>query len=158
MQHRPLEEEINMKLYEHTQIGYLIIIAVGIGMLGIIYVLSAYSFNWIGFTVLVVLGICLILFASLTVAIEGGVLEVRFGPGSFRKRFALEDIASCQIVKSPWYYGWGIRITPEGTLYNVSGLRSVELQMKNGKKYRIGTDEPERLANAIAQSAGRRLE
>jgi len=54
-------------------------------------------------------------------------------------------------VKNPWYYGWGIRFTPHGWLYNVSGLHAVEIELKNGKKYRIGTDVPENLEKAIRE-------
>jgi hypothetical protein len=53
------------------------------------------------------------------------------------------------MVKNPWYYGWGIHLIPGGWLYNVSGWEAVELQMKNGNKYRIGTDDPQGLMDAI---------
>ena len=36
-----------------------------------------------------------------------------------------------------------------GWLFNVSGLQAVEIFLRSGKKYRIGTDEPERLVEAI---------
>ncbi len=39
-----------------------------------------------------------------------------------------------------------------GWLYNVSGTDAVELKMKNGKRYRIGTDVPGELAEAIRQA------
>ena len=34
-------------------------------------------------------------------------------------------------------------------LWNVSGFRAVELVFKDGKRFRIGTDEPESLIRAI---------
>jgi hypothetical protein len=37
-------------------------------------------------------------------------------------------------------------------IYNVSGFDAVEITMKNGKIYRIGTDEPLKLEQAISQS------
>lgn len=52
----------------------------------------------------------------------------------------------------PLYYGWGIHLTPHGWLYNVSGSDAVEIRMKTGKKYRIGTDVPEELERAISRS------
>jgi len=58
------------------------------------------------------------------------------------------------MVKNHWYYGWGIHLTPHGWLYNISGFLAVEIQMKSGKKYRIGTDEPKKLIEAIQQSLG----
>ena len=34
-------------------------------------------------------------------------------------------------------------------IFNVFGFNALEIQMKNGKIYRIGTDEPEKLETAI---------
>ena len=34
-------------------------------------------------------------------------------------------------------------------IFNVSGFGAVEIRMKNGKIYRIGTDEPKALESAI---------
>ena len=36
-----------------------------------------------------------------------------------------------------------------GWLFNVSGVQAVEICLRSGRKYRMGTDEPERLADAI---------
>lgn len=141
-----------IRQYQHTQIGYLIIIALAIELLFITGLIVVYGFNWIAFAVLLILGVCLVLFATLTVVIEEDILEIRFGPGIIRKKFRLKDIESCQVVKNPWYYGWGIHLTPHGWLYNVSGSYAVEIKMKTGKKYRIGTDVPNELEGAIRQS------
>jgi hypothetical protein len=138
--------------YQHTQIGYLTIIALALGLLLIVGLMAVYGFNWIAFAVLIILGFCLVLFATLTVVIEEDVLEIRFGPGAIQKKFPLKDIESCQVVKNPWYYGWGIRLTPHGWLYNVSGSYAVEIKMKTGKEYRIGTDAPNDLEKVIRQS------
>jgi hypothetical protein len=137
------------KRYHHTQIGYLTLVALGAGLLFMIGLMLTNGFEWMALVVLLVLGVCLVLFATLTVEIDGEALILRFGPGLIQKRFRLTDIISCRVVKNPWYYGWGIHLTPSGWLYNVSGFWAIELQMKNGKKYRLGTDDPERLVQAI---------
>ncbi|MBT9141393.1 MAG: hypothetical protein DDT30_01985 [Dehalococcoidia bacterium] len=141
--------------YQHTQIGYLIMVALAIGLLLIAYHMAVYGFDWITFAVMIILGVCTVLFATLTVVIEEDALEIRFGPGVIRKKFSLKDIESCQVVKNPWYYGWGIRQTPHGWLYNISGSYAVEIKMKTGKKYRIGTDVPNDLEKVIRQSIER---
>ena len=138
--------------YQHTQIGYLTIGMLGAAALFIACLMAVAGFAWIAFAVLVILLISLVLFATLTVVIEKDALEIRFGPGVIRKKFLLKDIESCQVVKNPWYYGWGIRLTPRGWLFNVSGFYAVEIRMKNGKKYQIGTDVPHDLEKAIQQS------
>ncbi len=97
----------------------------------------------------VFLGMCGFIFSSMTVTIEDDLLTVRFGLGIFRKRLILSAIESCEIVENPWYYGWGVRRIPGGWLFAVSGREAVEVIMKSGKRYRIGSDEPEVLAAAI---------
>lgn len=92
--------------------------------------------------------------ATLTVSIDKNYLRIRFGYGIFRKKFALNDIISAKIVKNPWYYGWGIKVWfwPCMWIYNVSGFDAVEIIMKDGKIYRIGTDDPHKLESSIRKA------
>ncbi len=93
----------------------------------------------------------LVLFYCLTVSCSGSTLEVSFGIGLIRKRFRVDEIVSCRIVRNRWWYGWGIRKLPRGWLFNVSGLDAIEIALKNGRVYRIGTDEPRRLCDFLSQ-------
>jgi len=138
--------------YKHTQVGYLIIVALVAVMVWLGVVLSIADINWVAIGVLAALAIALVLFSSLTVVIGEDEVEVRFGPGPISKRFKLNDIESCQVVKNHWYYGWGIRLTPHGWLYNVSGFDAVEIKLRTGKKFRIGTDVPRELEGVICQT------
>ena len=92
-----------------------------------------------------------VLFAALTIEVAEGVLKVSFGPGIIGKmvRIAIE---ACRVVKNPWYYGWGLRLTPHGWLYNVSGTKGAEITLKSGRTFRLGSDEPEMLCQAITWS------
>jgi len=93
-------------------------------------------------------------FTSLQVTVDERYLHIKFGYGIYRKKFSLHDITSAKTVKNHWYYGWGIRgwLWPKMCIYNVSGFDAVEIQLKNGKIYRIGTDEPRKLEQAILDS------
>jgi len=136
--------------YRHTQVGKIQIwatVAVALVILGSIIVMGGF---WIGIFIVALLGICLVLFGSLTVSVEKDFIDIRFGVvGIIKKRIPLGTIVSVQEVKNPWIYGWGIRWTPEGPLYNVSGVDGVRLDLDNGKMIRIGTDEPQALIKAI---------
>ena len=142
-----------MERYNHKQIGHLIILIMLAVMIFIGVIFSVVGINWI-VTVVALVYIVVIssLFYSLTVVIEEDRIEVRCGIGLIRKRFKLNEIESCQIVKDPWYYGWGIRLTPHGWLYRVSGFNAVEIKFRNGKRFRIGTDVPQKLEEAIRQT------
>ena len=139
-------------IYKHTQIGYLMIIALVIPLLILFFAMTLVEFNKIQPIIFFILLTALALFYSLTVEIDETILIVKFGFGIINKKFILKDIESCHAVKNHWYYGWGIRITPHGWLYNISGLSAIEIKIKNGKTYRIGTDEPKNLERAITQA------
>lgn len=139
-----------MKQYKHTQIGYVLIVAFIAAILLIIDLMFATAdFNPVPIFVLGFMILCLALFATLTVEVDEQAIQIQFGIGLIRKRFLLKDVETSRPVKNPWYYGWGIHVIPHGWIFNVSGLEAVELQMKNGKKYRIGTDDAEGLADAV---------
>ena len=141
-----------MKRYEHTQVGYFFIVAIVAGMVAIGIILAPTGSYLIAIAVLVVLAVALVLFRSLTVVISEEELLVQFGPGVIRKRFKLNEIESCQAVRIPWYYGWGIRLTPNGMLFRVSGFHAVQIKLAMGKAYLIGTDVPKELEEAIRQT------
>lgn len=102
---------------------------------------------YLGFILLFL--ILMALLSTLTVSGYSDHVEIKFGIGPIRKKFHYKDIQSCSVQKNPLIYGWGIRKIPGGWLYNVSGLWSVQLDMKNGKMYRIGTPEAEKLEQFI---------
>jgi len=137
--------------YNHTQMGWVIIAFVLGAAVIIAAVLIFHEFHWIAFIAALTLLIALLLFASLTVVGYETYLEIRFGIGLIRKKFLFEKIRSCKKVRNSPLYGYGIRIIPGGWLYNVSGLDAIELQMKDGKKYRIGTDNPDELLRFLQQ-------
>ncbi|MGV3587775.1 MAG: hypothetical protein ACO1OF_12280 [Adhaeribacter sp.] len=81
-------------------------------------------------------------FYGLTTKITAEAITVSFGIGLIRKRIKLQRIKTVDTVKSPWYYGWGIRIIPNGTLYNISGTDGVELKFNDTDRIiRIGTKD-----------------
>jgi hypothetical protein len=87
--------------------------------------------------------------SRLTVWMDSDFVRLRFGFGTWRKKFRLDEIQSAAVVCNDWMMGWGIHWIGSGWLYNIAGFDAVELTFKNGKKARIGTDEPEKLAAAI---------
>ncbi len=143
--------------YKHTQTGW-VVLGFCVGMLLLFQFLPTPR-GLHGAFFLVVMGLLVLLFAlvgALTVEVDDRAIRLRFGVGVVRKTFALADVASCRPVRNKWYWGWGIRLIPaEGLerrhawLYNVSGLDAVELQMTDGRTFRIGTDEPQKLSDFI---------
>ena len=106
---------------------------------------------------LAVLTVLLLLFHSLLVEVDRDALRLTYGIGVVRKHFDMATLGDAYAVRNKWWYGLGIRLTPHGWLYNVSGLDAVEIVRVSGKKFRVGTDEPQALVAALkaAMSDGR---
>ena len=102
--------------------------------------------------VIALLALCLLLFPTLTAIVQGDRLRCFFGIGLIRREVPVSEILAVSVVRNPWTYGWGLRLIPGGWLWNVSGFDAVELQLDQGKVFRIGTDEPEALRTAIANA------
>ena len=136
--------------YRRRQFGTLVV-TVLVGSIAFIAIQSA-QVGWHPVTVAVtaILLACLALFHSLTVEVSGERLALRFGVGLVVRRIPLAEIRGAAPVRNPWYYGWGVRLTPHGWLYNVSGLDAVELALAGGRRVRIGTDRPRELAAAVS--------
>ena len=135
--------------YKHKQTGWLIIYIFAVGLIFSGFLTAFQDWNLRLFLLMIIFGICLALFYQLTITIGENHLEIQFGIGVIKKKFLLKNIAECRTVKNPWYYGWGIHLTPYGWLYNVSGYDAVEVTTKDGRKYRIGTDAPNDLEQTL---------
>ena len=152
-----------MTTHKHTQIGYLMLVIT-------LSVLVFFAWTHItaraeppsyysgtNFAVTAIMALILFILASfttLTTSIDENYLRIKFGYGIFAKMFSLKEIVSVQAVKNRWYHGWGIRVWfwPYMWIYNISGFDAVEIIMRSGKIYRIGTDTPKELETAIKQT------
>ena len=150
-----------MSPYQHTQAGTFSRITIGAIM--VLLLIAAIYLGPHNPEALIFLGVvagilllAFLLFHSLTVEVAHGYLRIRFGIGLIRREFRVKDIGAAEQVRNRWWYGWGIRLTPHGWLFNVSGYDAVQIRLKNGRQYRIGTDEPEALLAALQAAMPRR--
>ena len=145
--------------YENTQPGTFIRVMTGswvffFGLLAVVMLALVQKEAAIGLGVVtvilaVILGIVCALFHSLTVRVTRSDIALSFGVGLIRKQFPIGDISRARIVQNRWYNGFGIRKIRGGWLYNVSGFGAIEIQLKNERKYRIGTNQPKELLAAV---------
>jgi hypothetical protein len=143
-----------MTLYKHRQTGTLLLWLFGIAIAGTLAILipkttAGTTVTGVPIVILTALILCVLLFTTLTVEVTPDRIKLWFGPGLIHKQFHISEIRSAEAVRNRWFYGWGVRFTPHGWLFNVSGLDAVEIKMESGRKYRVGTDEPRELLSAI---------
>ncbi len=141
--------------YENSQTGYIIIAVIVIALLVILSTLSLEQIALHQYLIIVTLVIGLVLFYKLTVRVDRGIITCSFGQGMISKRILAKELSSCQVVKTHWYEGQGIRLTSRGWMYNVGGTKAVELTYKSGKKFLIGSNEAETLCEVITEEIQR---
>lgn len=96
--------------------------------------------------------IILSIFYGMTTTVNQKQIKVTFGIGLISKKFQMDRIGGIDVVRNPWYYGYGIRLIRNGWLYNVSGLDAVELKFRDTKGViRIGSKHPAALKKAIEE-------
>ena len=136
--------------YRHTQQAFLPLVLwiAFVAILGFIVGAEEWP-PWVAVFVVVITGVMAV-FSRLTVTVTNETIMTAFGFGWPRHTERPNDVISALAVRNRWIHGWGIRKIAGGWMYNVSGYDAVELDLKSGKKFRIGTDEPDVLAATIA--------
>ncbi len=150
-----------MTPYRHSQFSMLNIFAVGFP--GVICLVLYFTLNITGGFQYMTLGLGLLFlgiaycFHSLTVEVDEENIRIRFGPGLIKRSWPVSDCIGARATRTRLIDGWGIRLTREGWLYNISIPHAVLVRFENGKAIQLGTDEPEALLAAMLE-AGLSLE
>jgi multisubunit Na+/H+ antiporter MnhB subunit len=94
----------------------------------------------------------LLTFYKLTITIDDTYIQFSLGIGLIAKKYLISDIQNCKSVSNNPMYGVGIRKIPKGWLYNVTGLKAIEIRFKNSKSIvRIGTNRPDEIADIVSK-------
>lgn len=93
--------------------------------------------------------VLLLLFYKLTITVTGRYVQFSLGIGLIKGKYNIDNIVVCRPL-SYIPFGWGIRLRPGVILFNVSGNKAIELEIKNKRrKIWIGTNCPEEIARYI---------
>jgi hypothetical protein len=139
-------------LYQHKQSGGVILSVLGFGAAVCLWLAStiyASDARLMLFIVAAILGISALLFSSLTIELSDMSLSWRFGFGLLRKKVPTGEIINALVTRTSLLDGWGVHRTRNGWLYNVSGFGAVQVILRSGKSFLLGSDEPERLCSAL---------
>jgi hypothetical protein len=142
-------------IYEHRQFGLVILVLLIVPVLGFAALIatSVHPAPLLPLLpILIFMLATVVVFSSLTVKVLPGQVTLWFGPRVLRRSFSTREISEVRVVRNTWLHGLGIHFIRKGVVYNVSGLGAVELQLENGRRVRIGSDEPETLARAIEEA------
>jgi len=140
--------------YRHTQFGPPWLRFGVLAFLIAIGVISAVAGSWEGVAIVAVTGLivgtAIFVFSRFSVEVADEGLIASFGWGWPRRTLPWDEATAVRVVRNSWWYGFGIRWFPGGTLWNVWGLDAVEFDLVKGNKLRIGTDDLDGLMAALS--------
>lgn len=88
---------------------------------------------------------------QLNTRIDATGIHVHFYPYA-KRNVAWGEIDHCQVIPYDFVGGWGVRLwTQYGTVYNVTGGKGLYVQLKNKKKFLVGTQRPEELEQFLTE-------
>ena len=93
--------------------------------------------------------IILFLVMRLKTEINEQGITMHFRPFT-KRQIAWQEIENAKVLDYGFVGGWGIRLwTNYGTVYNTKGSKGLALELKDGKKLLIGTQNPEKLEEVL---------
>lgn len=88
-------------------------------------------------------------FFKLKTEIDEKEIRINFFPLA-SKTVEWKEVKSAQVINYGFVGGWGIRLfTKYGTVYNTRGNKGLALELKNGKKFLVGTQKMEELSEVV---------
>lgn len=92
-------------------------------------------------------------FSRLVVRDDGEHLVVEFGPiPGFGLRLPYADLVSVRRGRTTFLEGWGLKYSwREGWTFNIWGYDCVLVETVHGRKYRIGTPDPDGLIEFLQE-------
>ena len=112
--------------------------------------------GWIAVVSATLLLLTIAAFYKLTIKIDNQALRASLGIGLIQRTIPISEITVCEPIRIRWWYGWGIHFTSYGWLYNVSGWDAVAIALRDGRKFALGTNDPQGIATAIRRFASAR--
>ncbi|ADY54001.1 hypothetical protein Pedsa_3468 [Pseudopedobacter saltans DSM 12145] len=139
--------------YESNQTGWFFIAI----MLAVVIVITTTYYYQLGNNplpanvfqlLLFVFILILINFYKLKIRVDDTGINILYGIGLIHIKLQPDTITSIHAVKTSWLYGFGIRITFNGMLYNIQGRDAVRISYLQDGKLKtatLGSAEPEKL-------------
>jgi hypothetical protein len=104
----------------------------------------------LGPIILIVISLLFLSIRLITRIDETGI-HYKFFP-FVKKDYTWKDIVSAKLVDYGFVGGWGVRLfTSYGTIYNIKGSKGLAVELKDGKKFCLGTQRPLELEKVLSR-------
>ncbi len=103
---------------------------------------------WPLFVSAAILCLVIVVFTSMTVIVKDREVEISMGMDLFRKKIPISEISSVEEVNIPWH-SVGFKKISGGWLFSVAMSDGVDIGLKSGKRFIVGSNDSASLKAAI---------
>jgi len=147
-----------MAIYSHRDKGKipLMILSIPTSITLVLFIRGlstgkAPSSIWQILLALILLVLTMLFVSFMETRVDSEKLVITFGPRFFAKSIPLDDIAHIGKMFIPWY-STGIKKIRKGWLFSVCPGWGLLIELSDGKRYIIGSGDPEGLEEALKGS------
>jgi len=99
-----------------------------------------------------IIGLFAMVFAMrLRTKIDNNGIQMSYAPFIIKKHVTWDKVLSVKVVNYG-FVGYGIRWGSKfGTIYNIKGNKGIAIELLGGKKFLIGTQQPETVSSVISE-------
>ncbi len=138
------------EMYARRQIGTQMLLVLAAVWIAVGGAELAFGLYWVFAGVTLLVGVCAVIFSSMTIRVVGPYLEWSLGFGLFPKRIPLSEIASVDQIYLGPLVGLGARTNNfRDWMWIVSGTRAVAFRLANGRTVTLGSDDIDNLIAAV---------
>ncbi|HET8886786.1 MAG TPA: hypothetical protein VFM70_10590 [Salinimicrobium sp.] len=144
------------KLYHEVQYSKLLIILSGVIIASLMLPIFLEEGGKFPMEIIIITGIALlaitVIFGKLEITLTKESIKANFGLRFIKQEMKIEemDFSSIENVSVPWIYGVGLRLTPQGTLYNTKFGSAIKIKFKDGKKtFFVGSENTDEIKRKI---------
>lgn len=143
-------------LYEHRQVGWITVIALFLiaVLICCAAAISAPSERTLSYSLVPIMLVVAALFSTLTVRVTDKRVMWYFGVSGIGRSVALTEITSIRAIKTSIFEGWGIHLTWHGWVWNVAGFNAVQIILRSGTRFAVGTPDPQAVIDAVQSARG----
>lgn len=91
----------------------------------------------------------LLMFAKMSITVDNTKIRLVFWWGLPKKEIQINDIRSVELHELSYWWGTGVGMVKQGSMWRAGGKTAVLVKQSNGKSVIIGSDNPDELLQAI---------
>lgn len=143
-------------VYKEQQVGVIPITIFGLSTIGMLYLGYLFGYNIIFVLLTIFFFVVTVVYSNMLVTVTEEFITIRIG-WVLQQQIPMAEVSGLDNHDTALLSDWGIRPLGKGWLYSIAGSTAIEIHMRDGTMFVVGTNTPEKLLNSIKEAKKERI-